>query len=285
MSDESTAALQPPPLPNPITPAPAKPVAKWRWTIHLTLMAALPVIAGFAGAASKNKGPAIPNDVRALLVVCAFELLFVAIPYGLAWLASRATVDDLLLRWRPTHWVFPLGAIYSVAIRLAMGVVFLVCVGVVLASGKASMDQIKAFIEVHRPQVEKLVDTGAMQWNSAYFWLNATLVSLVVGGLREELWRSSFLAGLRALWPRAFGSQGGSIAAAAVAALFFGVGHLPQGILGASIITVVGFFLGVIMTQHKSIWPAVIAHGLFDATSMALLPIAMEMQKAQHLGG
>jgi hypothetical protein len=37
----------------------------------------------------------------------------------------------------------------------------------------------------------------------------------------------------------------------------------------------------MIMVLHKSIWPAVIAHGLFDATTMAMLPWSME--KLQHL--
>lgn len=44
---------------------------------------------------------------------------------------------------------------------------------------------------------------------------------------------------------------------------------------------VLGFLLGMIMVLHQSIWPAVIAHGFFDATSMALLPWAME--KIQQL--
>jgi membrane protease YdiL (CAAX protease family) len=33
-----------------------------------------------------------------------------------------------------------------------------------------------------------------------------------------------------------------------------------------------GLMLGLIIVLHKSIWPAVIAHGLFDATTFALLP-------------
>jgi len=33
--------------------------------------------------------------------------------------------------------------------------------------------------------------------------------------------------------------------------------------------------LGLIMIFHGSIWPAVIAHGLFDATSMAMIPWVM----------
>jgi hypothetical protein len=32
----------------------------------------------------------------------------------------------------------------------------------------------------------------------------------------------------------------------------------------------------VIMVVHRSIWPSVVAHGLFDAASMAALPWVME---------
>ena len=34
-------------------------------------------------------------------------------------------------------------------------------------------------------------------------------------------------------------------------------------------ITIVGFLLGVIMSLHRSVWPSVVAHGLFDAASLA----------------
>ena len=47
--------------------------------------------------------------------------------------------------------------------------------------------------------------------------------------------------------------------------------RLPEALLG--------FGLSVVMVLHRSIWPAVIAHGLFDATSLALLPWAMEAMK------
>jgi membrane protease YdiL (CAAX protease family) len=58
-----------------------------------------------------------------------------------------------------------------------------------------------------------------------------------------------------------------------LAAVLFGIAHLSsQGILGASNATLLGLGLGLIMIFHRSVWPAVIAHGVFDATSMALLP-------------
>jgi membrane protease YdiL (CAAX protease family) len=288
MSDEASNALtSPPPLPIPTALTPR--VSKFRWGIHLTLMAALPVFVGVAGAASHRDGPALTHSVRGLLTVCGMEVVFFAVVWGLALLASRPTRDDLLLRWRPGYWVVPLGLAYSVAIRVAAGIVLAVVLkiggAVAIASHRASVAEVQKFVTENRPQVEKLVDIQAMTHNPAYFWLAVILVSFVIGGLREELWRSSFLAGLRSIWPRVFASQNGGIAGAAIAALFFGAGHLPQGMLAVAMITVVGFLLGVAMTVHRSIWPSVVAHGLFDAASMAALPYLPEFQKMlEHAG-
>ena len=284
MSEESPTALTPPPLPTLEPTLPVKPVSRIRWGIHLAIMASLPLIAGFAGRASRGNEPALTHTARGVIIVCAVELLFFAIPFGLAWLASRATKDDLLLRWRPGYWVAPLGALYSVAIRMGAGIVMIIVVMIAMLSSAASKADVQNFVQVNRPQVEKLVDLHAMSASPAYFWLNVILVSFVIGGLREELWRSSFLAGLRSLWPRIFGSNRGGIAGAAVAAFFFGAGHYPQGIMAAALISVVGFLLGVIMTLHRSVWPSVVAHGLFDAATLALLPWAMQqMQELQKM--
>ena len=112
------------------------------------------------------------------------------------------------------------------------------------------------------------------------------MVSFGVAGLREELWRSAFLAGLRALWPQRFGSRAGQIAAVAIAAIVFGFGHLGMGLLAVLFAGLLGFGLGLIMVFHRSIWPAVIAHGMFDATSLALLPwVAEKLQEIQRTLG
>jgi membrane protease YdiL (CAAX protease family) len=104
-----------------------------------------------------------------------------------------------------------------------------------------------------------------------YFLLLLTMISFVVAGLREELWRSAFLAGLRAITPRHFTSIRGQIAAVAIVAVVFGVGHLAMGPVAAFMAGLLGFGLGIIMVLHRSIWPAVIAHGFFDATTFLLL--------------
>ncbi|MGH7967362.1 MAG: CPBP family intramembrane glutamic endopeptidase, partial [Limisphaerales bacterium] len=124
--------------------------------------------------------------------------------------------------------------------------------------------------------VGALVDVNALRRNPIYFWLTITLVSFVLAGFREELWRSGVLAGLRGVWPGAFASTSGQIAAAALAAVVFGLGHLAQGWLAACGAGLLGLGLGIIMVVHRSIWPAVIAHGAFDATTFGLLPWALE---------
>ena len=55
--------------------------------------------------------------------------------------------------------------------------------------------------------------------------------------------------------------------------MIFGFGHLPMGALAACLTGLLGFGLGLIMVRHQSVWPAVIAHGMFDATSLAILPL------------
>jgi membrane protease YdiL (CAAX protease family) len=56
------------------------------------------------------------------------------------------------------------------------------------------------------------------------------------------------------------------------AAVVFGAGHLTQGFLAVGLTGLLGLGLGVIIVAHRSIWPAVLAHGFFNATSLALLP-------------
>jgi membrane protease YdiL (CAAX protease family) len=134
--------------------------------------------------------------------------------------------------------------------------------------------------------LETIVDISAMRQNPLYFWLTLTVVSFGVAGLREELWRSAFLAGLRALWPQHFGTRTGQIAAVAIAATVFGFAHLGMGLIAVLFAGLLGFGLGLIMVFHRSIWPAVIAHGMFDATSLALLPwVAEKLQEIQRTLG
>jgi membrane protease YdiL (CAAX protease family) len=193
-----------------------------------------------------------------------------AVVFGLAWLSSRATTEELFLRWRPGWLVLPLGFAYSIAIRLVIAII-LIGVSAVLLATVFNPEQLRQFWQSSQPDVSTLVSLPAARSDPVYAWLLLTLVSFVSAGLREELWRAGTLAGLRALWPRLFGNRIGQVAAVILIAVVFGAGHFRMGLLAAILAGVLGVLLGLIMIFHRSVWPAVIAHGGFDALTFALL--------------
>lgn len=261
----------------PATPPGPPLVRRWRWWLHLLLLAAYPLMIGLLGLhQDEARGPALSSHARGLLIVCAEQMAIFGAVFGLAWLASRATRDDLLWRWRGGFWPIPLGIGYSIALRVAVGMIAAAVVLALLLTGVVTMERLQDFTLANRPDVESVVDVSAMRQNPVYFWLTLTVVSFVVAGFREELWRAAMLVALRMLWPKSFGSGFGQFAAVAVAAVIFGLGHLGQGGLAVVMTGLLGFGLGAIMVLHRSIWPAVIAHGMFDATSLALIPWVLE---------
>src|SRR5882672_2819276 len=105
-----------------------------RWWIHLVLIGAYPLVIGLLGSGrSQSQQPALGSGAKALLVVCALELFIFGVVFGLAWLASRATRDQLLLRWRGLSTI-PLGIGYSFAIRIVLGIAVAVIAGLLIAS-------------------------------------------------------------------------------------------------------------------------------------------------------
>ena len=106
-----------------------------------------------------------------------------------------------------------------------------------------------------------------------YLFLNMIVVSFGLGGLREELWRAGMLAGLAGVAPKLFTSVRGQIWAVCIAAISFGLGHLPQGWGGVVQTALLGIGLGLIMVWHRTIWTAVFAHGFFDAVSFVLIAV------------
>jgi membrane protease YdiL (CAAX protease family) len=105
--------------------------------------------------------------------------------------------------------------------------------------------------------------------------LNLVIFTIVflLGWLASRATTAATLAGMRTLWPGAFMSRTGESIAIALIGVAFGAAHLPMGALAAVAAGLIGIFLGIILIIHRSIWPAVIAHGLFDATTFALLPL------------
>jgi membrane protease YdiL (CAAX protease family) len=191
--------------------------------------------------------------------------------FGLAFFISRVTPGELLLRWRGIFKPVWQGAAYSIALRLGVEFLIRLMFIVLIVVGLMAPYQILDIGAAHGRGVERIVSASALHHDRIFFWLSLTLVSFVFAGLREELWRSAFFAGVRALWPQNFKSRLGQIGVAAFAAIMFGFGHTLEGSLAVLHAGIMGFGFGLIMIFHRSIWPAVIAHGFFDATSMAIM--------------
>jgi membrane protease YdiL (CAAX protease family) len=205
-----------------------------------------------------------------------------AVFIAVAWLASRASTADLLLKWRKGWLTVPLGILYSIGLRLGLAIIGTLIVTFLLLFRVIRLENLGNFGGFSRPDVGALVDISALKNNPVYFWLNLTVVSFLVAGFREELWRAAFLAGLRRLWPTPFATRPGEIAAVGIAAAIFGCGHVAQGPTGVAAAGLLGFGLGTIMVLHRSIWPAVIAHGLFDAATFAALPFLADKLPQFH---
>ena len=261
---------------------PERQISRRRWWIHLVL------IGGYFAAAipfalwQPPRPPVLFSNTRVLLMASALEIIIFAIVFAIAWLASRASADDLLLKWRQGWWTVPLGVGYSIAMRVGLGIVLVVIIAILITTGVLDRQSVATFSTNNRTPVERLVNISAMQHDRTYFWLTLTVASFGVAGLREELWRSGTLAAMRKLWPNKFGDRNGQIAAVALIAIVFGFAHLSLGLVASVMAAILGLLLGIIMVVHDSIWPAVIAHGMFDATSFALLPVALEHLQRVH---
>lgn len=223
----------------------------------------------------------LPSDTWLLLFVLALELALFAAVFAVAWLASRATAAELLLRWNGGVRPVIRGVLYSIGLRIVVMVLTIIAAGVVVAVSGGRTEA----MEKMRPQVEQLVDAKALVEKPAYLFLNLTVVSFIVAGFREELWRAGVLAGMAALFPNLARSRSGPWMAVTFAAIIFGLGHLTQGWGGVAMTTVLGLGLGGIIVYQRSIWEAVLAHGFFNATTFVMVYGLARFQPQMLPGG
>jgi len=193
--------------------------------------------------------------------------------FGLAFYCSRVTPRELLLRWRGRIKPLWQGIGYSIAFRFIVGCLITIAFTALILAGVLAPYQIRDIATAQSSGFERIVSASAMRSDPVYFWLSLTWISFILAGLCEELWRSAFLAAVKALWPRAFHSWLGKLGAVLVAAMIFGFGHTTQSPMAVLHACLMGICLGTIMLVHRSIWPAVIAHGCFDATSMLIIAL------------
>jgi hypothetical protein len=114
----------------------ARRVTRWRWWVALVLLAGYVLGAGLEGLIrGGEQGPVLPRSSVGLLKIAGVELVIFGMVFGLAWLVSRASREDLLLRWRGGLRIVPLGLGYSVALRVAVAVVMMMISGGLVAIG------------------------------------------------------------------------------------------------------------------------------------------------------
>lgn len=255
-------------------PDPAPPVARWRSILMVLALLVMPPLLGLVGESRTGATPdavALPSTVSGLLQVCMLNaVLFLVLAAGVAAL-GRPSWAELWARSRCGWQAWALGLGYSVAFRIGLGVLLTAAVAfktlVLFFQGK-KLESLEGF----RPQIENMLDPTVLR-DPVYLLLVTTVVSFVVAGLREELWRAAVFAGLER-WRRGILSTWkGRALASALAAVVFGIGHLPQGISGVFLTGTLGFGLGLILLGHRSLWVAVLAHGFFNATSFVLLRV------------
>jgi membrane protease YdiL (CAAX protease family) len=255
--------------------SPEPSVSRVRWWIYLVLIASYPLIiglmSGLAVQSATEPVAALSADPGELFSLIGIQLLGFFLLFGVAWAFSRASAEQLLLKWT-TGWT-PIwrGALYSIGLRLGVGGLAIAAILVGMLFG--GIDE--QTIEELRPKIEHSIDTEAIEHRPLYLFLNVTLVSFIFAGFREELWRVAVLAGLQVLFPKLFESIKGKLAAIAIVAIIFGLGHLSQGWGGVVITTALGLGLGAVMIFHRSLWDAVFAHGFFNASSFVMIYILL----------
>lgn len=250
-------------------------VSNLRWWIHLIIIGSYPLaIGGLSGLAVETATEpiaALSADPIELLQFIGVQLLAFFLLFALAWLASRVTSEQLLLKWSLGWKPVWRGFLYSVGLRFTIGGLAIAAIVVGMLFG--GIDE--QTIEEIRPKIEHSIDTEAIEHSPLYLLLNVTLVSFVFAGFREEFWRVCVLAGLQALFPRLFQTVRGKLTAITMVAVIFGLGHLSQGWGGVAITTALGMGLGAILVFHRSLWDAVLAHGFFNASSFVMIYLLM----------
>jgi membrane protease YdiL (CAAX protease family) len=260
----------PPVIVDHAPPGPA--VSRARTIGMLILLLMVPPVLGIIGDRNAGGTPdavALPGSLLGLIQVSVINLgLMVLIGAVVAWLGRPRWAElmaDACLGWKA--WVLGLG--YSVLFRFALGFVMMAALLLKVVVWGLQGRAVET-LDGLRPQIENMLDPTSLR-DPVYFVFVTTVVSFIVAGLREELWRAAVFAGLARLSPRGLNPWSSRVGASALAAVVFGLGHLTQGWSGVFLTGGLGFGLGLILLAHRSLWVAVLAHGFFNAASFVLL--------------
>ncbi len=209
----------------------AQRAARYQWRA-LALVFAPIVLAGALGAATG---------------VLLLGLVGVPVAAGVAWRVSGGRTKGLLKLGlaRPERWtrVILLGVLGALVTHVVIG-----SIAIPAASRVFGPPNLRVF--------EPLVgNTRALVGGLAVAW--------TVGAFAEEMVFRGFL--LRWLAWRLGHDEGAWLSAVMLSSVIFGLGHLYQGgtgVIGTAAAGIV--YASAMLLGKKSLWPAVLAHGLYD---------------------
>lgn len=242
-------------------------VARLRLVSYVALLSVYPVFPLILRAGRAPRVAQLPPSVSGLLGVCTLEMGLFASWFGLAWLLAKPGCQQLLAPWR--GWKSPLCAGMIQGLTLWIGVMLLIAGAVPVLC--QHLHVAKDTLETFRPHAERIVHPDVLRSDFRYLLVSTTLVSFGLAGLREELWRSALLHGLRLLWPDFVLSRSATALVVSGVAILFGLGHWPQGPGGVLLTAALGLAFGFILLRRRCLWEVVVAHGVFDALSFVAL--------------
>jgi hypothetical protein len=122
-------------------------VPRWRWWVHLILIGGYFFPGTIFAITHIRNHPALTSTPAGLIMVCVLQLSAFGLIFALAWLASRARLDDLYFRWRPRWWVVPLGAGYSVLLRVVVAFALIGVVTLLAVTGSVPAQNIREYLQ------------------------------------------------------------------------------------------------------------------------------------------
>lgn len=226
---------------------------------------------------SVTPGPALGSDSSDLLYASLEGLILFGVFVFLAWQFSKFSRVGIGWKWpdvigigetvnkffKSILW----GVLWSIALRIGVAIVAILGVFVLALFTEINEEKIQDLA----PNVESLIDKDSLAEDKTYLLLNLTLISFVVAGFREELWRGITIFLMFKCFPGLSQWKYGKLFVISIIAVCFGLGHLPQGPVGVIMTTLLGFGLGLIQIHHRSIWEATMAHGFFNAASFYMM--------------
>ncbi len=274
---ESQSLFAPiPPVP-PAPPDSSSSVPRWRWWVATLLVGAFPFAAAFSSTVRVKRGggeATLPSSVEGLIIAGSLQLAIILFFFGLGWLFSRATKSDLWMGWRDGVAPIWQGALYSIGLRF-LPILPFIAIGIVLTLMGYKPEALTEWVNANKPQTDGIGDS-IRAGSPLYKALMLTFFSFIVAGFGEELWRVATMRGLIEIAPRGLSPLLKNSIAVLVSAVVFGIGHLYQGVVGVGVTALIGIALGAMTIHHRSIWPAVIAHGCFDAASFLMVVLGAD---------